>query len=95
MHRTYILKTLQILTYDFDWLYFTQCVTSLSSINHLLCRYAKFLLLVHIDEVLSINPSATVFVFGDFNVHHKDILVELIDLGNSVIVFLSQTTFLR
>ena len=24
------------------------------------------------DEVLSINPSATVFVFGDFNVHHKD-----------------------
>ena len=26
----------------------------------------------NIDEVLSINPSATVFVFGDFNVHHKD-----------------------
>ena len=25
----------------------------------------------NIDEVLSINPSA-VFVFGDFNVHHKD-----------------------
>ena len=24
-----------------------------------------------IDEVLSINPSANVFVFGDFNVHHK------------------------
>ena len=24
------------------------------------------------DEVLSINPSANVFVFGDFNVHHKD-----------------------
>ena len=23
-------------------------------------------------EVLSINPSANVFVFGDFNVHHKD-----------------------
>ena len=21
---------------------------------------------------LSINPSATIFVFGDFNVHHKD-----------------------
>ena len=27
----------------------------------------------NIDEVLSINPSA-VFVFGDFNVHHKDLL---------------------
>ena len=25
----------------------------------------------NIDEVLSINPSA-VFVFGDFNIHHKD-----------------------
>ena len=25
-----------------------------------------------IDEVLSINPSANVFVFGDFNVHQKD-----------------------
>ena len=26
----------------------------------------------NIDEVLSINPSANVFVFGDFNFHHKD-----------------------
>ena len=25
-----------------------------------------------IDEVLSINPSANVFVFGDFSIHHKD-----------------------
>ena len=25
-----------------------------------------------VDEVLSINPSVNVFVFGDFNVHHKD-----------------------
>ena len=25
-----------------------------------------------IDEVLLINPSANIFVFGDFNVHHKD-----------------------
>ena len=28
-----------------------------------------------IDEALSINPSANVFVFGDFNIHHKDWLV--------------------
>ena len=29
---------------------------------------------LNIDEVLSINPSgnANVFVFGDFNIHHKD-----------------------
>ena len=26
----------------------------------------------NIDEVLSTNPFANVFVFGDFNVHHKD-----------------------
>ena len=26
----------------------------------------------NIDEVLAINPSANFFVFGDFNVHHKD-----------------------
>ena len=26
----------------------------------------------NIDEVLSINPSANIFIFGDFNVHHKD-----------------------
>ena len=25
----------------------------------------------NIDEVLSINPFANVFVFGDFNIHHK------------------------
>ena len=29
----------------------------------------------NIGEVLSINPSANVFVFGDFNVHHKDWLI--------------------
>ena len=26
----------------------------------------------NIDDVLSINSNANVFVFGDFNVHHKD-----------------------
>ena len=26
----------------------------------------------NIDEVLLINPSENVFVFGDFNTHHKD-----------------------
>ena len=29
-------------------------------------------ILCNIDEVLLINPSANAFVFGDFNVHHKD-----------------------
>ena len=51
-----------------------------------------------IDEVLLINPSANVFVFGDFNVHHKDWLIYsggTIDLVNSVLIFLSQMTLLR
>ena len=26
----------------------------------------------NIDEALSINPSANVFFFGNFNIHHKD-----------------------
>ena len=52
----------------------------------------------NIDEVILINPSANVFVFGDFNIHIRTglpILVELIDLVNSVIIFLSQMTLLR
>ena len=50
------------------------------------------------DEVLSINASANMFVFGHFNVHHKDWLTysDGIDrLVNSVIIFLSQMTLLR
>ena len=52
----------------------------------------------NIDELLLINPSANVFVFGDFNVIIRSglpILVELIDLVNSVIIFLSQMTLLK
>ena len=51
-----------------------------------------------IDKVFSINPSANVFFFGDFNVHHKDWLTYsggTDRLGNSVIIFLSQMTLLR
>ena len=29
-------------------------------------------ILLDIDEVLSINISANLFVFGDFNIHNKD-----------------------
>ena len=52
-------------TYVFNWLYFTQCLTSFSSIADLLH------LSCNIDEVLLVNRSANVLVFGDFNVHHK------------------------
>ena len=52
----------------------------------------------NIDEVLSINPSANVFAFRDFNVIHKDWLTYSGGndrLVNSVLFFLSQATILR
>ena len=42
------LETLQILTYAFNLLYFTPCLTSFSSIDHILCRYARFLILFNL-----------------------------------------------
>ena len=35
-------------SYVFDWLYFTQCLTSFSSIDHLLHVCAWFLILFHL-----------------------------------------------
>ena len=35
MHRTYLQETLQILNGVLNWPYFTQCPTSVSSIDHL------------------------------------------------------------
>ena len=44
-----------------------------STVNHILHVCAVFdSISSNIDEVLSINPSADVFVFADFNVHHKN-----------------------
>ena len=42
--------------------------------SSLLCKVFNYIS-SNIDEVLSINPFANVFVFGDFNVHHKDWLI--------------------
>ena len=73
LHGTYLQKTLQILTYVFDWLYSTQCLTFFflyrSSSSSLCTIFVS--ISSNIDDVLSINPSA-VFIFADFNVHHKD-----------------------
>ena len=47
---------------------------------------------------LLINPSANLFVFGDFNVHQKDWLTYsgvTMDLVNPVTIFLSQMALLR
>ena len=59
----------------FNWLYFTQYLTCFSSIDYLLhlgLCIVFYSISSNIDEVLSFNPSANVFVFEDFNVHHKD-----------------------
>ena len=74
LHETYVWKTLGIFTYVFNWLYFTQCLTSFSSISHCLPLYTLVFdyISYKIDEVLLINPSANVFVYVDFNLHHKD-----------------------
>ena len=52
----------------------------------------------NIDEVLSINPSANVIVFGDSNAHHKDWLTcsgRTDRPGEFCYNFSSQTTLLR
>ena len=67
-------KSADSYAFVFRWLYLTQCLTSFFSINHL-CLYVQFqntISSINIDKVLLINPFANKFVFGYFNVHHKD-----------------------
>ena len=61
------------------YLCFRLALLHLVSYFFFLCRSpsSSFCMFFHsispnIDEVLSINPSANVFFFGDFMVHHKD-----------------------
>ena len=73
MHRSYLYKTWWILSYVLDWVYFIQCLSSFSSVDHLLHLYTQFLILFLVTyEVLSINKSVNLFFFGDFNVHLKE-----------------------
>ena len=57
---------------------FSTCFTSLSvlllfplSITFFVIMHSFWFYFIY-HEVLSINPSANVFAFGDFNVHHKN-----------------------
>ena len=54
-------------------------LTGFTSLNILLFLPLLFMVFdsisSNIDEVPSINPPANVFIFGDFNVHHKDWLI--------------------
>ena len=53
-------------------LIFSTGFTSLSVLLPFSSLYTVDSISSHIDEVLSINASADLLVFGDFNVHHKD-----------------------
>ena len=94
-----ISRKLQILIYVFNWLYVTQCLTSFSSINHLLLC-AQFFILFHLTQMrfsplthllMCFSLETSTFIMGTGLL----ILVELIDLVSSPIIFLSQTTLLR
>ena len=71
LHGTCLQKTLQILTHVFGWVtslivfFFLYRLPSLS-----LCTIFDFISF-SIDQVLSIKPSANLFFFGGFNVHHQ------------------------
>ena len=55
-------------------------------------------ILSNIDDFLSINPFANVFVFGDSNMYHKDCITfsgGTYRLVNFVIIFLSQMILRR
>ena len=75
------------------------CLTSNSSINHLLRLCEQFSILFHVtlDEVLSINPSLMFFSLETLTSISTGlpILVQLISLVNSVVFFQTQMTFLR
>ena len=83
----------------FLWLYFIQCLTFFSSINHLLHLCAWFLILFPLTYMrfyrsthllfLSLETLTSIIRTG------LPILVELIDLVNSVIISLSQMTLSR
>ena len=69
----FISGKLWILTCVFNWLYSTQGLSSFSlSIIFFVFMLSFWFVSSDIIEVLLINPSAKVFVFGKFNVHHKD-----------------------
>ena len=90
MHGAYLQKTLQILNYVFDWLYFTQCLTSFSFIDHLLCLYAWFFILFHITQ-MGFSQSTNLLLCLSL----ETLMSIFIDLVNFVIIFLSLMTLLR
>ena len=48
LHWTRVTKQQNFLIYMWDWLYFFQCLTSFSSIDHTLHVYTQLLMLLHL-----------------------------------------------
>ena len=65
MQKTYLQKTLWIFIYVFDWLYPIQCLTSLSSIDHLVRLYVRFLMLFHLTK-MRFSQSTHVLMYFSF-----------------------------
>ena len=89
---------MQILTYVSDRLYFSVLLLFPLSITFFSLCTVFDSTSSKIDEVLLINSSTNVFLFGDLNVHYNDCLTYsggTDRLVNSVIIFLSQMTLLR
>ena len=73
LHSSYLKKAPRILIYVFDWLQFIQFLPFFTlSFNNFVLFIVFNAIASNIDEFLSINPFANVFVFGDLNVHYKD-----------------------
>ena len=84
-----------VLTYVFDWLYFTWCLFFFLDRDHdLFHLYAVFFSISsNINEVLSINPSPkclSLDILTSIIWTGWPVLVELIDLVNSVANYLTQ-----
>ena len=68
---TYLKKTLQILTYVFEWLYSVSYFCFLHQSLSSSLRTVFYSIFCNINEILSVNPYANTFFFEDFNVRHK------------------------
>ena len=79
LNETYLYKTLKILIIFYTG--FASFIFTFFSLYRLhSCSLCTIFGAIspEIDEVLSINPSPNVFVFEDFNVHHKKWLTTLL-----------------
>ena len=90
LHETYFQKTLQTITYVFDWLYFTQCLL-LFPLLITLFLFIRFQILFHLTQ-MNFSQSTHLVMCLSFKTLMPiittglAILMELIDLMNSVII---------